>query len=634
MLLRLLVLVIFLVQMPYVFGNDGLDVVFIIDQSASMSGSALHPTANDRHEHRISIVKNVVHRLAEHVEDTSLVHRISIVEFGSRVNVPISNLELSYDPSAPAGTMARNALWEIQAFFKSREMNNTNTPKGIKATLAEFRKLSAANTSGGKRQRQLLFITDGRPRVRRPAFTGRLVRMSRLWREIEKNHTNLEDWDITLWVVGLNDASNYWDSGDGVFWENLAGRDKASLAESSFPNIPARVQKIVSQWFGIRSVTLAGAGNAYYCRPYLSRIVFNAHFNKPGAPLKVIDPNGLPISVSAGTSSRRETYIRFVENDPKPGTYWLTHKNLRRFSYKIFVEEELPTLQFLGPLRTTNQNVETNIVFKVIQDGRALDKPLEEGEHLFDFQGYFQVNHHGGTKQYELLDDSVARHAGRVLVVAYTPPTTSPTGPKTSVPDTALWLYLENPDPQEGLSVWPRTEKATLKMSLYEGNNRVTALKDLVTKPETWLRLEKMDKSGIPLLELPLKVENGYFVADIPIQLEIFKGEGWWYPDKLHLQVVAEPNRLPEGRELNGIWLPKEVEDKRLNANPMTVADIDIIFHWLLRVLIVGLLILTLGIPAWKFASFLLALLNISGEDKGRTVNLLIYDSMDDDKLA
>ncbi|HEC84078.1 MAG: hypothetical protein DRR08_16160 [Candidatus Parabeggiatoa sp. nov. 2] len=661
MLLRLLVLSVILIQIPYAVGNDGLDVVFLIDQSASMSGSQSHPTPNDKHGHRISIVKNVVHRLAEQVENTSQVHRISVVEFGSKIQVPISNLELSYDPSAPPGTTARNAVREIQSSLKSKEMNNTNTPKGIKATLAEFRKLSAANTSGGKRQRQLLFITDGRPRVRGPAFSGPLIHINRLWRDIKNQAPDLKDKGITLWIVGLNDASNYWNGGDGVFWENMAGYDKARLANTSFPNIATLVQDIVGKWLNVNTVALET--DEYHSRPYLKQIVFSAHFNKPGAPLKIIDPNGLAIPVSAGTS-QREMYARYVVDNPTLGTYLI--KKTRGFIYKVFVEEKLPTLQFLRPLGTTNQNVETNIVFKVIQGGRTLDvlpqwpidakvtitapsgkvqtlpatfegngkyaaawKPLEVGEHQFDFQGYITVNTNKGAKQYKLVNDSVAHHAGRVEVIAYTP---SPNAPSTNtqMPNTALWLRLETPKPQEGLTISPMAEKATIKMSLYEGNNRVTALKDLVTKPETWLRLEKMDKSGIPLLEVPLKVENGYFVAQLPIQLNIGNGEGWWYPGQLHLHLVAQPNQLPEDRKLNGIWLPKAVEDKRLNANPMTVAFIEInLSSWLL--FLIGVVpVLVLGVPILFTLLILVPKLNIRKEDKGRTVNLLIYDGMDD----
>jgi hypothetical protein len=660
MSLRLLVLSLFLIQIPYAVGNEGLDVVFLIDQSASMSGSRLHPTPNDKYGHRISIVKNVVHRLAEHVENTSQVHRISVVEFGSQIQVPISNLELNYDPSAPPGTTARNAVREIQSSLKSKEMNNTNTPKGIKATLTEFRKLSAANTSGGKRQRQLLFITDGRPRVRGPAFTGPLIPINRLWRDITKQAPDLKDKGITLWVVGLNDASNYWNGGDGVFWEKMAGYDKARLADTSFPNLATLVQDIVGKWLNVNNLALET--DEYHSRPYLKQIVFSAHFNKPGAPLKIIDPNGLAIPVSAGTS-HREMYARYVVDNPTPGTYRLT-KKAPGFIYKVFVEEKLPTLQFLRPLGTTNQNVETNIVFKVIQGGRALDvlpqwpidakvtitapsgkvqtlpatfegdgkyaaawKPLEIGEHLFDFQGYITVNTTDGAKQYKLLAESVAHHAGRVEVVAYTPP---PNAPSTNTPNTALWLRLETPKPEEGLTISPWAEKATLKMALYEGNQRVTALNQLVTAPETWLRLEKMHESGKPLLEIPLKVEQNAFVAELPIQLNIANGEGWWYPGQLHLHLVAQPNQLPEDRKLNGIWLPKAVEDKRLNANPMTVAYIEINFSsWMLLLIGIGIIAIP-TVPILISLLLLMPKLDVRREDKGRAVNLLIYDGTDD----
>ncbi len=659
----LLILLICLIQIPYVFGNDGLDVVFLIDQSASMSGSQSHPTPNDRHGHRISIVKNVVHRLAEQVEGTPLVHRISVVEFGSLVKVPISNLALSYDPTMPPGTMTKNAIRHLESSLNSKEMNNTNTPSAMKAVLTEFRQLTAAST-GGIRHSQFLFITDGRPRVRRPAFTGRLIQINQLWRDIENNAKNLVRLKITLWVVGLNDASNYWNSGDGLFWEKLAGHDKARLAHTSFPNIADLVQDIVGEWLNINTVTLEQ--DKYHSRPYLKRIVFNAHFSQLGGQLSIIDPNGLSVPISAGTP-QQETYARYLVDNPTIGTYQLINKN-RRVSYKVFVEEELPNLQFLGPLGTTNQQVERDIVFKVVQQGQALDvlpqwpinaqvhvtapsgatqtlsatfegdgkfaaawKPTEIGQYLFDFQGTIAVNTTQGIKQYALVDDSVARQAGSVEVLAYTPPPNlSATGLNLSVPDTALWLHLENPAPEEGLNISPWAETTQVKMSLYQGNNPVTTLDNLVTEPETWLRLEKMDPSGKPMLEMPIRLENGYFVAQLPLQLNTANGEGWWYPGQIHLHVVAASNRLAADRKLNGIWLPKAVEDKRLRGNPMTVAEIEInwSFGWLFLISVVPFLILAtlVGIGV----RFILPCLSIRGEDQGQHVNLLIYDGTED----
>jgi len=49
----------------------------------------------------VAITKNVVNRLAEHVEGTPFVHQVSVIEFGTQASVFISNMALSYDPNSP-----------------------------------------------------------------------------------------------------------------------------------------------------------------------------------------------------------------------------------------------------------------------------------------------------------------------------------------------------------------------------------------------------------------------------------------------------------------------------------------------------------------------------------------------------
>ncbi len=647
MLLRFLFFVTLIIQIPYVFGNTGLDVVFMIDQSGSMWGSKAHPKANDKNKHRISIVENVIVRLAEQANGTPLVHRVSVVEFGGdnpvSVAVPISVLELKYNPAKPNEIVskARRSVANV-LHTRSRNMGNTNTPLAMQTTLAEFSKLKAA--SGGEpREREILFITDGRP------YTYK-NKLNHLQSDIKKHAKDLELSKISLWVVGLNDASNYWNTGDGVFWENVTGLEQTRFAETSFPNIAAVVQDIVDQWLNVESLSLLG--NEYHSRPYLKRIVFNVNFSKPGAKLELLDPKGSPIPIAANTP-KEGTYARYVVNSPMVGTYQL--KKLSPAGYKIFVEENAPTLTFIGPHGTINQNIKNRIVFKVMQDEQGLQElpqwpvkatvivtapsghkqilpatfngdgkyvaawtPTEVGQHQFDFQAKVSVQTNKGPKQYDLVTGSVT---GSVEVLPNTQAS------KPAVPDNAIWLHLETPDPEEGLNLSPWAKTATVKMSLYEGEHQVTTFENLVSEPDTWLTLEVMDESGVSVSKpIALKTENEYFVAQSPIRLE-----SWLFPGQLHLRFAAQPNRLPESRVLHGIWLPEAVEDKRLyGGNTMTVADIDIhLSLWVL--LLLGLLLapLLLGL-IWISIDRLLPCLSIRGEDQGRTVNLMIYDGLDD----
>jgi hypothetical protein len=631
MLLRLIVLIIFLVQIPYVFGNDGLDVVFIIDQSGSMSGSLLgskaHPHPNDGTGQRISAVQNAIIRFAEEVEGTPLVHRFSVIEFGSynRLNVPLSDKKLSYNPAQPGAAKRNSKRWAKK--LRPKHLGYADTPGAMRAAITEFQHWQTAGLSG-TRERKLLLITDGRPCVFGPR--GKRCKSLRQMRtEIKRHAKTLKQMGVDIWVIGLNDSDNYWDQGDGVFWQSIAGRDKnghhkARLIDTAFSGITKITQDIIDDWLNLTSLSLKT--EEYHIRPYLKRVVFNINANKPDATLQIEYPTSQIKSVAMSRLRRGSYTVRHILENPAPGTYKI--KKPPKFFYSIHVEEELATLTFLSSF-IAQKNDQTRVVFQMMQTGGPLQEvpewpinqtvdakviitapsgkqqilpakfdgngkffavwtPTEENQHQVGFEAKLkvQVDNKGTIKKYDLVDNTAARYVGKITVDPPIPP---------------LWLRLENPQPQKGLKISPWADKAPIKMSLYDGNKRVTALDNLVTNPETWLKLEKMDKSGNPLLKMPLKVEDGYFVADIPIQLEIFKGEGWWYPGKLHLQVIAAPNRLPKDRKLNGIWLPEEIqiEEKRLHGNLMTVAaDIDIRAYWL------GIVVGILSILVWKFALF------------------------------
>jgi hypothetical protein len=173
---------------------------------------------------------------------------------------------------------------------------------------------------------------------------------------------------------------------------------------------------MVDSWLQVHGEEIFGEKT--FCPPYLRRIVFDAHFNKPGANLRIINPNGRVIQ----PSSKANTYARYVIDDPYPGNYQLKKKP--GFSYKVYMEKYSPTPVFLSPKPTANQNIETRVIFQLNRTHTSLDiiqglsitakihivspsgntqtldaqfegngkfattwTPLEEGKHQLNFQG-------------------------------------------------------------------------------------------------------------------------------------------------------------------------------------------------------------------------------------------------------
>ena len=240
-------------------GTDisGLDVIILIDQSGSMYGAGSRGSGNDKHNHRIGQAKNIVYRLAEHVEGTSLVHRVSVIDFGSKASVVFpSQLRLSFDPGDP-GRALREAKTLAERYLEPKNLRDTNTPEALALGIQELDKMDASEALADRR-RVMLILTDGRPDL--PGVKSLDVLRS----EVTTEADSLKKKDVGLWVVGLNDADNYWNEGDGEFWEKVAGPGRARLAETSGTSISALVQEIVNEWLGVKGLAI---GKEYECPP-------------------------------------------------------------------------------------------------------------------------------------------------------------------------------------------------------------------------------------------------------------------------------------------------------------------------------------------------------------------------------
>ncbi|MCP4695611.1 MAG: VWA domain-containing protein [Gammaproteobacteria bacterium] len=427
----------------YANGPAGFDVVIVIDQSYSMSGSNMHPTANDKHGFRISITKNILSRLAEHVEGTPFVHRVSVIEFGTRVKTFLSNLELAYDPNAPNA-----ALYKIQTnirALKAKKMGYTDTAAALQEVLAELNKMNTGHVSAANRQQYVLIITDGRPYRHHPRTST-----AKLQKEIKRHVSALKKG--TLWVVGLNDADNYWNTGDGFFWESLAGKGQARLADPVYPNIASVTRYILDRWLKVAGNE--AHGDTFFCPPYLRRLAFDVHFNKPGARgmLRIIDPNGLTVPLKSGGSGR-SMYERYVIDDPEAGDYQI--KKDTRFSYKVYAEKYAPEAIFLAPKPMAKQHLNTSVIFqlqrtnapinlipglpleakiRIVTPSGALTesaassagngkfslswKPVETGRHQLNFSGIVRF---ADGSQYDLFSDNARLPVETVEVPAHAP---------------------------------------------------------------------------------------------------------------------------------------------------------------------------------------------------------------------
>jgi hypothetical protein len=138
-----------------------LDIVFIVDQSDSMSQNAW---ATDPTEQRKYAIQAAIDQLADNALDRcpNAVHRISIISFGTTTNVDLEYGEINPETIDEA-IVIRNRLkadvkayslgqtLPFEAFVKAKEIFDTNLS------------LSTAPPSASHRKRVIIYITDGVP---------------------------------------------------------------------------------------------------------------------------------------------------------------------------------------------------------------------------------------------------------------------------------------------------------------------------------------------------------------------------------------------------------------------------------------------------------------------------------------
>ena len=618
-------------------GFSGLDVTILLDQSGSMWQNP----RNDRYAHRIGQSKNLIYRLAEHVDGTPLVHRLSVIDFGDTASVALSNHVMRYNPADPGGAL-RDAKAVIERVVIERPLRNTNTVDALHLALAEYSKMDAAQALPGRR-RVLLLITDGRPDL-----PGRSL--PDLQTAVRNEAQALKAQHVELWVVGINDASNYWNEGDGAFWESVTeSPGHARLAETASSKIFTIMQDIADDWIGSKSAALKN--DEYNCPPYLRRIVFSVNMGQPRSAVGVTDPDGQDIPASSGGPSINPgNFSRFVVDEPKIGVYKIKRDPTRSYSWRV--EETAADIKRLAPAKATGLEAPARILFQA-RDNKG--NPLQMLDE-YPINGVIAITPTTGSPV-ELKADYLGD--GKFGVTQWKPPALGTyrvrikglvklkDGSEVDVFQSnassydeviavnnlhAYFLRLENPEPATGFRVLKPGSEGELKFVVVDAKgNKVTNLAGLVKDPASWIKLDLVDKSGAssggptPALSL---ATDGTFSTTLPLQLDWLRGEGWWSSGGLNIRLSEEAGRIATGNYLDSIELLPEAESQRIGGDPLALS-LKVRFSWIIlaAALLIGLVIV--GTALFLALRRLLpkAMIWIADRYRGRTVALNIYDA-------
>jgi hypothetical protein len=620
----------------------GIDLTVLIDHSGSMWGIPIHhPAKNDKWNHRISETQIILERFAEHAEETGLTHRVSVVGFGDSAFIQISNLEMRADPSDP-GALVRRVRTIAARDVEARYLGNTNTPEAIELATAEYSKMAASEPRAGRR-RLMLIITDGRANLP-PASKAQMKERVRTEAAAAKAQ------NVEMWVVGLNDADNYWYEGDGAFWEDVTGGDRARLAETASTGLTTVFQAIVDSWLGIRSVIIPPEDNSYECPPYLRKIIFKVTFGKSLGAFEILDPAGTPVARMGGAIGKTPV-ARYVVLDPEAGSYALRRDPKQ--SCVVQVEEYSARVDRLAPAMEIDVGAETRIVFSAtMADGEPMEllpaypldasivveaptgavenlpaphagsgkfaaawRPPEPGTYHASIEGI--IRRSDGT-DYDVFAANARSYDDRIEVTSREP----------------YYLEMVRPVPSKTAGILPWQHRTAVHLRLLDPeHSEVTDPTSVVTTTDGWLSLEVIDEHG-RTLDGPLSLahlEEGIFASDVPIKVDWKKGQGWWIPARINLRVLSAGGMMEGDRYLNAILLPAEAEELRIGADPMTVGPIGIRYQWYIIATIIVLIAAAIAAVGWLLLSRYMPYYLIKREDAARpSVDLKVYDLIDD----
>ena len=314
---------------------DGIDIMFIIDQSGSMGGAAFQgdtDVAADPLNLRFETVTYALDTLGEYRLNfiPTIDVRASLVYFGDDANIMLDWVAIAPDANDDRWSIQRQEFYDrlsVDVFrdqFTPDNLGNTNFLRAMQQANQLFGRLPA----GENRIRSIVLITDGAPCV--PGeFTCGVLRA-------EENHLNQVQGYINtqlpgtrLHVIALDEAGRFWaDHADT--WRMMASSatrvESASQFGVAFRDI---LSQILDAFSGTATqddpVELVGGINEVPIDPFQRRIrvsIFKSTTDP--ADLTIREPNGDLLQPDSPRVERGQTN-RPIEvwsiDSPRPGDW-------------------------------------------------------------------------------------------------------------------------------------------------------------------------------------------------------------------------------------------------------------------------------------------------------------------------
>lgn len=345
---------------------DGADIVFIVDQSGSMSG-VRDGNPSDPFDLRADAVRYVIDKVGAtklYFNQQSR-YRIGVVSFGDTAQIDMPLTELS---------AVNQAGWDVEremlkSQVQAERLGFTNVAQGFAAAQQVF---ADAEVVPGNRARVVVLLTDGRPDLRdgpdETDDTARYFEGQLLPQVASAFPAN----DYRFYVVAIDDRGAFWPQTERYWQRAVSNRGFAERVQGS-TDIPLLFTRILDEFIGTNARRLSTG--PFDMPPYLQLAVFTVLKADPNSSAQIVQPDGAALAHGGdvqiennGPLIQRVTVLR-----PLPGQWSITTDSNTR--YDIYLEPLQSRLQLVDPTQPQPQQSQVSLTFQVLDNS---GNPLPE----------------------------------------------------------------------------------------------------------------------------------------------------------------------------------------------------------------------------------------------------------------
>lgn len=298
----------------------GIDLIILMDQSGSMSGTKEH-SATDPDKRRVYTTRYLLDYMAfdNNFVNEDRENRAVVIGFGSpgkeELMVPLTYLKSS------------ESVEEAKQKIKADDLEYTSVVSALEMVRDVFPQKTDQEVESGKRERLIVLITDGCPYDERALTCKQYIQEVK---DIYQNRLSLSEY-FPLYVVGVDDISRYWNVA-GPAWEEFATAAK-------------RVKDIneVNQYIANKLCVLLNPGEKesvcrlqelgeHFIQPYAKSVAFSFFKYSEQATIQLYRADGSKVVVE--DSDKQETWSEdvldykatvrdelYVISEPQPGCW-------------------------------------------------------------------------------------------------------------------------------------------------------------------------------------------------------------------------------------------------------------------------------------------------------------------------